>query len=62
MLTDKDIMPFGKHAGELMQDVPAKYLLYIYDSSMISAKYSDVRDYIEANIDVLKQQAKFEKY
>ncbi len=28
-LTDTDKMPFGKHKGELMQDVPAHYFKWL---------------------------------
>jgi uncharacterized protein (DUF3820 family) len=57
-LTDDDLMPSGKHKGEKMQNVPASYLLYVYDSNMVNYR---VRKYIEDNLDVIKQQAKKEK-
>lgn len=28
--TDTDLMPFGKHKGEPLQDVPARYLAWLY--------------------------------
>lgn len=30
-LTDESLMPFGKHKGEKMANVPASYLLWLYD-------------------------------
>lgn len=57
-LTDSDLMPTGKHKGEKMEDIPAKYLLYIYENDMCNAR---VRKYIEDNLDVIKQQIKMEK-
>ncbi len=63
-LTDDDIIPSGKYAkggaeggtnGTKMRDVPARYLLYIYDNDMCNAR---VRKYIEDNLDVLRQEAK----
>lgn len=27
---DTDLMPFGKHKGEPLQDVPARYLAWLY--------------------------------
>lgn len=30
-LTDDSLMPFGKHKGERMGDVPAKYLIWLWD-------------------------------
>jgi uncharacterized protein (DUF3820 family) len=29
--TDKSLMPFGKHKGTALANVPASYLLWIYD-------------------------------
>ena len=60
-LTDEDIMPSGKYGptgaeGPLkMIDVPAKYLLYIYENNMCNNR---VKEYIIDNLDVIKQQAK----
>lgn len=55
-LKDDDLMPMGKHKGDKMQDVPAKYLLYIYENNMCSNER--VKEYIESNLNVIKQQAK----
>jgi len=33
-LLDTDLMPFGKHKGEMMQDVPATYLHYLWTNGM----------------------------
>jgi hypothetical protein len=63
-LTDKDIIPSGKYkkggleggeTGVKMEDVPAKYLIYIYDNFMCDDR---VRAYIDSNIDVIREQAK----
>ena len=56
-LEDDDEMPSGKHKGEKMINVPAKYLLYVYENDMCSLR---VKDYIERNLDVITQQAKTE--
>lgn len=55
-LKDSDLMPMGKHKGDKMIDVPAKYLIYIYENKMCTNQR--VIDYIESNMEVLKQQAK----
>lgn len=34
--SDDDLMPFGKHKGEPMQDVPASYLLWFSRQDEIS--------------------------
>jgi hypothetical protein len=56
MLTDNDPMPFGKHKGEPMQDIPATYLHWLWQSGLKDDKQSDVADYIRANLDALKQE------
>ena len=56
--TDNDIMPFGKYKGRKMANVPAKYLIYIYDENKCNNK---VREYIEDNLDALKSEIEFEK-
>lgn len=54
-LTDKSPMPFGIHKGTSMANVPAEYLLWLYDNGKCS---QEVRDYIEDNLDVLRQEVK----
>lgn len=57
-LTDTDLMPFGKHKGESMQDVPASYLHWLWTNGMKDDKVSNVADYIRRNISALKQEYK----
>ena len=56
-LEDTDIMPFGKHKGQPMADVPVKYLHWLWHESNREAK-TPVGDYIKRNIDVLKTEDK----
>ena len=53
-MKDDDLMPFGKYKGTQMINVPASYLLWLYET--IDAGL--VKDYIENNLDVLKQEVK----
>lgn len=53
MLQDTDKMPYGKFQGVRMADVPADYLLWLYEQNM---NPSDVRDYIEDNLQVLNKE------
>jgi len=53
-LTDTDPMPFGKHKGEPMQDVPASYLHYLWQNGLKDDKQSNVADYIRRNLNALK--------
>lgn len=56
MLKDTDPMPFGKHKGEPMQDVPAGYLHYLWNNGLKDDKNSQVAIYIRSNLDALKKE------
>lgn len=64
-LTDSCPMPFGKHLGKDMEDVPAAYLLYIHDKNLKEFKAGKtpkgtnlfrVMEYCEDNMQVLEKQ------
>jgi hypothetical protein len=56
-LGDLDAMPFGKHKGIPMRDVPASYFHYLWTNGMKNeTKTSDVADYIQRNIEALKKE------
>lgn len=62
-LTDESIMPFGKHKGKEMANVPASYLLWIYDewtlpNPRFGFVHQEVKAYIEKNMDVLRKEVK----
>lgn len=54
-LQDNDPMPFGQHQGKAMVNVPAKYLLYIYNKGWCSA-WPAVSAYIQDNMEVLRKE------
>ena len=54
-MNDESIMPFGKHKGEKLANVSAKYLLWLYGEGL---KHAGLKAYIEENMDVLKQEVK----
>lgn len=54
ILSDESSMPFGKHRGKRMIDVPAQYLLWLNDDGL---KDGPLKNYIERNLDALKQEA-----
>lgn len=56
-LDDLDPMPFGKHKGEPMQDVPARYLHWLWGEKK-DDKTDPVVDYIRRNLSALKQEYK----
>jgi len=55
-LSDTDKMPFGKHKGEPMQDVPARYLHWLWTNGIKDNKESNVGDYIRRNLDELEKE------
>lgn len=58
ILKDDSPMPFGKHKGDAMEDVPASYLLYLYRSP--GKGHSNVDAYIRDNLQVLEKEEKEE--
>lgn len=64
MITDATPMPFGKYKGVSMANVPAEYLLWLYERlkpsapNKRSASEKLLVDYIEDNMDVLKKETR----
>lgn len=50
-LTDQSPMPYGKHQGTAMANVPAQYLLWLYENQKCT---HEVREYITDNLDALR--------
>ena len=48
--TDQSLMPFGKHKGKKMEDVPANYLLWLWNEDI---SHPDVRAYIAESMSAL---------
>jgi uncharacterized protein (DUF3820 family) len=55
-LTDTSKMPFGKYKGQLMQDVPASYLHWLWSNGMKQDKASPVAVYIRESLDALSKE------
>jgi uncharacterized protein (DUF3820 family) len=55
-MNDESIMPFGKHKGEKMANIPPDYLLWLFDNGKC---YGEVRQYIEDNLEVLKSEIEY---
>lgn len=52
-ITDGSFMPIGKkYLGVKLINVPAQYLLWLYDNGL---KHQGLKEYIEDNMDALKQ-------
>lgn len=58
-LTDNSPMPFGKHKGQALANVPASHLLWLYTQREFS--HAALKEYIADNLDVLHTQAQAEK-
>ncbi|CAA7196718.1 hypothetical protein [Chryseobacterium potabilaquae] len=57
-MEDTDIMPYGIHMGKQMQDVPADYLLRLYEEGQLT---DPVKIYIEDNLQVLEIEIERDK-
>jgi hypothetical protein len=59
-MTDSSIMPWGKHKGEKLANIPAAYLIWLYGSAGIASQphNKQLADYIKSNMDALKTEAK----
>jgi uncharacterized protein (DUF3820 family) len=55
MIDENYIMPFGKYKGEKMANIPAEYLVWLYENSKV---YGYVKDYIKENLETLKLEIK----
>ncbi len=53
ILNDSSKMPFGKYTGIRLANVPADYLIWIYENKKCTA---EVEAYIKDNLDALKKE------
>ena len=56
-LTDKSIITFGTHQGKALANVPARYLIFIYEQGKLT---DNLKAYIVENWAVLKKQEREE--
>jgi len=57
-MTDNSIMTFGKYKGEKMANIPADYLLWLYENSKV---FGEVKQYIKDNIYVIKSEIELKR-
>jgi len=55
ILTDESPMLFGKHKGTQMANVPASYLLWLYDQPRC---YRSIKRYVQENEQLLREEVK----
>jgi uncharacterized protein (DUF3820 family) len=58
-LTDESPMPFGKFKGQKLIEVPARYLLWLYENNKA---YGQLKEYIADNLDALRLEIGNEDY
>lgn len=51
--TDESVITFGLHKGKRLIDIPASYLIYLYDNGLTNGPLGD---YIKENMDVLRKE------
>lgn len=54
-MTDESLMPWGKHKGEKLINIPAEYLIWLLENNKCGG---DVREYIIDNKEVLETEIK----
>lgn len=54
-MNDNSVMPFGKYKGEKMANVPADYLLWLYENNKC---YGEIKQYIKDNLEVIRTEIK----
>jgi uncharacterized protein (DUF3820 family) len=57
-MDDDSLMPWGKHKGKTMAQVPDEYLLWLYENVTVTGP---VKRYVTDNIDAIKANVKRKK-
>jgi len=55
-LEDTDLMPFGKHKGVPMEEVPASYFHWLWTNGKENETQCPVHDYIKRSMSALQQE------
>lgn len=58
-MKDTDLMPWGKYKGTAMANVPSTYLIWLHYNEKC---HGAVKEYIEANMEVLKIDVEKSEY
>jgi len=56
-LTDQSRMPFGKHEGKKLGELPASYLLWALDQDWCRRQWPDLIEYIRDNKAAIEMEA-----
>lgn len=55
-LTDQSLMPFGAHMSEKMENVPAQYLLWLWEEGVWRQTGRPIHDYIASSFSALEKE------
>lgn len=58
IMDDSTPMPFGTHKGKPMEDVPARYLLWLWEDSIWNEPERPLHHYIKTSFSALEQECK----
>ena len=58
-MTDNSIMPYGKHQGKELANVPADYFIWMYDNDKL---IGSLKQYVEENMDALIKETQGKQY
>lgn len=61
MIDDSYTMPFGKHVGKPLKDVPASYLLWFFEQSWSEHQWPELYVYVRDREDELLEECQAEK-
>ena len=53
MMTDESLMPYGKYQGEKLANIPAGYLIWMYDNDKL---IGSLKKYVEENMAALEKE------
>jgi uncharacterized protein (DUF3820 family) len=56
-MNDESLMPWGRYKGYNMINVPASYLIWLYENNKCD---DQVREYIEDNLSFLREEVRHE--
>lgn len=56
-MNDESKMPFGQHKGVEMKDVPADYLLWLWNSGYWAKTDTELHRYMKENMNALEMDA-----
>lgn len=59
-MNEESIMPWGKHIGKKMKNIPAAYFLFLYDKNYLTGA-QDVLKYITDRLPDLRKRAEYDK-